>query len=505
MNIIFKSCFTLLIVSSILEFAIYPSLDAIFCICLCFLGVWILKTFHLTVENLLYYPVSTVAIAMYVFFFLVLPMSATLLEKKPVIYNLHSPIETFSNIVLLESVLIASQKTYKNIFGKKNIIRKYLLKTPAYSMLTSSELWFLIIVSAILYIYVMMSMGLYSEEGENIGRKLPPVLYVLNLLLGGYHALIFLFLYRDLGIIKNGDYKIRYIPIILLAILLFFVGIATNMRTAAIQTISVAFFLFVYYWFYFVRRGFFNYKKVVLGAFVLWFFMVPFMNISRAMVEIRGQRNGLSGTELLELTFSNLSNQKIEKSVAKVKNDTYSEEYLSNDILQRFCSVKILDETLYRAHEVGYANPAMNEHLENTLESYIPGFLRSMLKIKETERDASLTDRLAYEANSAFLGGVKIGTLQGLGLALYGWFYIPIIFFLYIIIFYILDSTVYYEKGKMRFSWIFLSNVVAYCYWFSDRHYYVWEYRFLMRGFIEAVVFTCITLYIVKRIPFLKH
>lgn len=502
----FKIVCQVLVVSSLLEIVFFFSVEAVFCIAVSLVGIYILKIGLLRAEMLLYYPVSTVAVLMYVISFLVLPYPATLLEFKPVIYNLHNPYETFLNILLLECLLMASQSVYIKIVGKRNSLRNLLLKTPVYASLTSSELWFLIVMSVSFYVYVMMSMGLYTEDGENIGRNLPPVLYMVNLLVSGFHSLVFLFLFRKLGIIKNESYKIHRVPIVIVAVLLFFVGIATNMRTAAIEVVSVGVFLFVYYWLIHLSKDFFSAKKILFAIGVIWFFFGPFMDISKTMVLIRNDRYGLSGADVLEMTFSGLKDVDDNEDNAQVADYEYSEKYLSNDILQRFCSVKILDETLYRAHQAGYGNENMLGHLEHSVADFCPRFLKPVLRVPLAEVNGSLTDRLAVEAGSAYaVGGIKIGTLQGLGLALYGWWWVPIVFLLYIPIFYLMDSLAGLYKGRMRYSWAFLMNVVAFCYWFSDRHYYVWEYRFLLRGYVEMIIFSCITIWIVKRLPILKH
>lgn len=503
---IFNILYSVLILCSFIEICLFPSVDAIICIIISILGLSIIKFFHFSINNLLYYPVSTIAITLYVLFFLVLPMPATLLETKPLIYNLHNPVETFSNIFLLECVLVLTHNIYKNIFGKRNLIRNILIKLPVYYKLTSSELWFLIIISSCIHIYIIMSQGLYLSESENVYSNLPLWLYLLNLLYGGFHPLIFLFLFRKFSIIKNENYKIYYIPILLISTLLFLVGIATNMRTAAIQTLSVAFFLFIYYWIYYLSKKSLDKKIIFFCIFLIWFFSGPFINISRAMVDVRSERSGLNGFEMLKKTFTSTSNIKLEKNKNKKVSNFYSEDYLDNDILQRFCSVKIHDETIYRAHQLGFADKRMQEHLKNTIKSYIPGNIQNKLGIKVTAFEGSLTDKLAYLSHStSMLGGVKIGTLQGLGLAIYGWWYIPIIIGIYIIIFYLMDSLLYYHQGEMRFSWIFLCYCVTFCYWFSDRHYYVWEYRFLMRGFLEMVLFTNIAIFLIKKLPFIKH
>lgn len=503
---IFKTINLILLFSSIIEICFFPSIYNVYFIINSIICVSILRKFHLTTYKLLYYPVSTIAIFMYILFFAVLPLPATLLELKPVSYNLHNPIETFSNVLLLECILILTQNIYIKIFGKRNIVRNLLLKTSAFSKLSFSELWFLIIISVALHVYIIMSRGLYVNDDSNVYSTLPSYLYILNLLIGGFTPMIFLFLFRKFNVIKNESYKIYYIPIIMIAVLLFFVGIATNMRTSAIQTVSVAFFLFIYYWIFFLSKKSFNKKFIFIGCVVAYFFLGPFMNISKAMVNVRNERTGLSGTEVLEMTFSNMNKNDTNIDETKVYSYLYSEEYLSNDILQRFCSIKILDETLYRAKQLGYSNSKMIKHLDDTILSFIPGFIKDILNLKVNKIDATLTDRLAYESRSTSqLGGAKIGTLQGLGLALYGWWYIPIIMLVYIIIFYLMDSLLYFNNGRMSFSWIFLCNCVTFCYWFSDRHYYTWEYRFLMRSFIEMVIFTTLTIYIIKKLPFLKH
>lgn len=501
---LFRCMLLILLVSSILEIIFFPSIKTLFCILSCFIGVLIQKSVF-KVNSLIFYPVSTIAILMYVLFFIILPMPATLIEFKPVTYNLHNPYETYLNILILESLLLITHNVYIHLSGRNNPIRDILFRLPCYKKLTSSELWCLIIFSFILYVYIILEIGLYDENSENTNRHLPTFLYVLNLLIGGFYVIILIFYFRKLDVIKNKNYRINNILIIFISAIAFIVGVATNMRTAAISVVSVGVFIYIYYWIFYLNKNIIKPKYIIICVLAIWFFFGPFMALSRSMVLVRHQRAGMNGKEMLEMTFSGLSEKS--KNISKETPSTfYSEEYLSNDILNRFCSIKILDENLYRAHDSGYGNINMQEHFVNTLYSYIPGFIKKSLNLNLKEVNGSLTDVLAYEAKSSpYIGGVKIGTLQGLGLSLFGWWYIPLVFLFYIPIFYLMDTLICYKNGKMNFSWIFLCGVVSFAYWFSDRHYYVWECRFLMRGYIEMVFFSNITIFLIKRLPFIKH
>lgn len=186
----------------------------------------------------------------------------------------------------------------------------------------------------------------------------------------------------------------------------------------------------------------------------------------------------------------------------------WSEDYLSNSILNRFCSLKILDESLFHADRGGCSNPIMRKTLYDEVIDVLPGSVKDMLgiKIDKNLRKYSLTDKLySLSVPGVPLGGVKIGTLQGLGMSLWGWGYILVLIPLYLVLFYLLDATVLFFENRMYFSMFFIFNATTFVYWFSDRHYYLWESKWIFRFYWESLFFFFVFMLIIKRLPFIKH
>lgn len=508
LNIIYASIIRFIIIISCIEISLFPSLNTLYAIIISIIGIKICKRFISTTYNLLYYPISTLTIIFYNLFFFIMPIPATLLEFKPVTYNLHSTLNTYTHLLLLLIVLIIIHLLYKHLSQKRNFIRSILFKTPFFSQFTSSEIWCLITFSSIFYIYLIFNHGLYNEDNTNTISTLPTSLYIINLLVSGYHSTLYIFLFRRFNIIKN-NYKTRIKVIIMLTLILFITGIITNMRTAAVLTLANAFFMFIIYILYFTPplKRLFKPKIIIPLLLLILFLTGPFLEISKAMIIVRGERSGASGIEMLHKTIEALNKTKKEENTRTLSNNSiiWDETYLSNSLLNRFCSIKILDETLYHAQRIGYNNSTMKKILWSKLIETMPQFIKSQIGF--TPQKGTLTDnlyRLSINSSTDF-GGARIGTLQGLGMAIFGYWYLVILIPIFIIIFYLLDSTVVYRKNHMIFSLWFFANILNICYYFSDRHYYQYEFRYITRTFIESIVFNIMTIILVKRIPFIKH
>lgn len=490
-----------------LELLIFHNIDTFIALLFSVIGLIICGVTIFNTKNLLYYPVSTIAVIMYPFFFLFLPPIATLLEFKPVVYNLHSPFNTYLQIVLLESLLIFIHGLYKKL-SRTFRLKKLLEKCGVYTQLTHQELWFTILLSTVCFVLSIMLYGLYNDEGENVRSELPLWMQIVQFVFGSSYSLVLIFYMRNFNVIK-GTYKTLHLLIWFIVALVMVVGISTNMRTASIMCFSTGLFMFIVYNFYYPidLRKFFTPKRIILYSLAVYFFTGPFMDISRAMLLTRGSRYGLSGVEVLEMTLSNMGKNTKEEKEYKSTSRSWDEEYLSNHILNRFCSVKIHDETIYHAQQLGYSNAQMRECLEDKLLDDLPGVIKQKLGFTKNEdiRKYSLTDKLGSLSIGAPLGGVKIGSLQGLGLALWGWWYLIVLIPIYVILFYLLDSLVYYKNNTIKFSYLFLFNVGTFVYWFSDRHYYQWEFRWIFRTYWESLIFFLVFLFVIKRIPFLKH
>lgn len=493
------------------ESAVFPEWNTIIALVFSSVGLWLCGKCVFTEKNLLKYPVSTIAIVMYPFFFMFLPPIATMLELKPVTYNLHSTLETYFQMLVLFSTLIVIHSLYRR-FCIGIWHKKILVRLGYFRKLSTQELWVTIIISLVVYVYSIYSYGLYDENMENTRAEMPIWIQAVSFVFGSAYSIVFVFYMKRMEIIR-GNNKVHSVLVCIVVVITLITGIATNMRTASIVCFSTGMFIFIVYDLYYPVdfQKFFSLKKILLGTMAVWFFTGPFMDISNAMLLSRGDRYGKSGMEVLEMTLSHMGEAKKERSDSKdisSRKIYWDEEYLDNHILNRFCSIKILDESLFHAHRCGYSNPIMRETLLLKICDDLPGPVKDMfgVYIPNNIRSYSLTDKMyTLSVSGAPLGGVKIGTLQGLGLALWGWWYILILAPVYFILFFLLDSAIFIYKGELKISYWFLFNVVALVYWFSDRHYYQWEFRWIMRTFWESTFFFLIYIKLIKNMPFIKH
>lgn len=482
-----KAIMRIWIFSVIVELAVFPSIATLYALSLSTIGLFVCGSIVFNTHCLLNYSVSSITILMYTVFFMFLPTIATLLEFKPLIFNLRDPFQTFSQLLILQSLLMFIHSLYRKL-SSRNVLRKFLYKVGCFTKLSYQEMWASIIISLVCYIYVIFAYGQYNDDGDSISSDLPFWVRILGFIMGSAYSVVFVFYMKKFDIIKN-----RYIAnnrlVALVVFVVFIIGIATNMRTAAILCFSSGLFLLVVYDLFYPLnlKQIFTFKNVLIYGLIIYFFTGPFMDISKAMLLSRGDRSGKNGLEVLTETMSNM-NQKVETEEDYSNKDAsdWDEDYLSNHILNRFCSVKILDESLFYAEQSGYSNPLMRDALFDKVVDGFPGFVKNALGVKNDEslRRYSLTDKLySLAVPGAGLGGVKIGTLQGLGMSLWGWWYLLVLIPVYLILFYLLDATVYFYKGRMNFSVFFILNVSTFVYWFSDRHYYQWEFRWILRSF----------------------
>jgi hypothetical protein len=296
---------------------------------------------------------------------------------------------------------------------------------------------------------------------------------------------------------------------------IFVIGIGTNMRTAAITVFANAAFSMVLYFLFFSeqREAFFRTRYVVPLCVLFIFFAGPFQSISESMVSVRDNRSGKNAIEIIEMTMNNTGQQEDETTELVTKEYSsmeWDERYLSSDLFNRFCSLKILDETLFHASRLNSSDrQKMRYSLYEKVLDQLPGVIKRKIGMRVTydERQYSLSDLLYYLSmdGRTYLGGIKIGSLQGLGLALFGYWFPLVLIPLYLIVFYLMDSILLFRNGRIIFPLFFFAGMMDYLALFSDRHFYLFETRFIFRGFWETVIVYIITINIIKRLPFLKH
>lgn len=502
------------LVLSVIELIAFPGFDVAFGILVSFIGIAISRQVLCHSQKLLYYPVSTLALLFYAIFFELLPLPATLLELKPLTYNMRNPYYTFSFLLFTQCILLLIHTFYVRLTRCRNVVRETLNKLGFFTPFSSQEIWFLILGSFIWYVYIMVTRGLYTDDNMNVNSQFSVIEWAINLFFSKYYLILFIFYFHNFNNIK-GKYGLYHWLIILLAAAVFIIGIGTNMRTSAISVFANGVFCLVIYLIFYpeLMRRIVQTKYVILASVAFLFFIGPFQRLSEAMVAVRYERSGKNAIELIEMT---LFNKKVpnyfESQISEQQTQTlrWDERYLDSDFLNRFCSLKILDETLYHALRLNSdQRQEMRISLYAKIVDQLPGVIKGKLGINSSsvERGYSLSDLMHYLSTEKryYLGGIKIGSIPGLGLALWGYWFPLLLIPVYFIMFYLLDSFIFVKGMKVVVPLFFFASVLDYVALFSDRHYYLYEARFILRGFWETVVVYLITIHIIRRLPFLKH
>ncbi len=502
----------LLIITSIINVIFFFSWANVFVISILLFG-WYISYNHIYNDyNLKYYPLSTFVLIGYTFFFVIMPIPATLLEFKPVIFNLKNPIETFIHITLMLLVLVMTHFCYKRISGRKNIIRLFLKKTVFYTDISSKEIW---ILSVFALGVIVINILIYGRFEENDNK---PILLQISSYFRMFVGLPILFLYPSYKLIKNSNKTKHYLIILFIAIILFVVGISSNFRTEALSFIVLIATSFLFAYLTNQIKIKIKAKYMFLLILSVWFFSGPFLDISLSMVIVRGERVGINGIELFEKTIDTYNDKNKLRVYKKALNydksligdNDWDETYLDNDILARFCSVKTIDETIYYAKQIGYANPDMQLEYGRQILAIFPPAITNVFGITSDERSEisrySMTDFLYAKAmnDPSGMGSAKIGSFPGIGLSIFGYGYLIMIIPIFYILFVFFDSTLLVKSGQFKLSiWAFL-NLFLIFYITSAGHNFQTDVKYIIRGFLESIFFYTLGVFLVKQIVKLK-
>ncbi len=500
----------LVILVAVLEVVFFFSPTMVTVVAMTLLNWWIAYNFVFTAKNLQLYPLSTFTLIGYCFFFIIMPAPATLMEFKSVIYNLKNPVETFAHISLLFVVLVLTHDLYKKIV-RKNPLRNAFKKMHFYNSFSKSEVWALSVFALFIVSINIMFYGRWLDEDVSVNK---PLLLELISPVTIFLYLPLLFLFPCYKLINNVN-KVKYVVLIcLFAIVLFVIGISSNVRTMALSflTLGLAAFLFAY------LSGLIKIKskpKIVIFIIIAaWFFTGPFMDLSLSMVIVRGEKTGVSGIELFNKTLEVYKDKPRLKAYKNLMSnerrmrlmDDWDETYIDNDILARFCSVKTIDETIYYANKIGFSNTQMREEYERQIYAIFPDVICNAFGMTTEERNDiksySLTDYLYTKAtgSTSGLGSFKIGSFQGLGLAIFGYAYLLVAIPIFFILFLFFESTVLITNDGVRLSvWTFL-NLFLIFYITVAGHNFQTDTKYIIRGFFESILFYYISLFIAKKI-----
>lgn len=388
----------------------------------------------------------------------ILPLIATMIEGHSIGYNFVVPLSTYSGETLL--YLISALAFYLSINSKSSLLflKRILFHCNFYEHVSNKILWILGFLGLIGQIYVTIN---HIEYGDVLGKTIvgftffqyAPILICFPILIGNNNT--------------NQIVELKKSSILYLVLLVIF-SFVRNSRGAMLEPIGT--FVLLLFLAYINSpkhlRQSINKGYIIVGVLVAFFIIPILSDISLAMLYNRQFRNDISRTELFIRTFDTfrdhrkmeeLRSLKEKKDIKVVKAEpsrTWSETYVNNFALNRYCNLKVADNTLYHAKKVGFANKQMFDDFWIEIAALLPTPILNYLSIEYDKNIRySRGDKLkALSFNRHPFVSYLVTSHLADGLVTFGYWYFPIEFLLFFVRFLFLDTFLFKYKGNINYS-----------------------------------------------------
>ena len=259
----------------------------------------------------------------------ILPLYATLLEGKPISYGFYNSTDTFTGesflyIISLFSFLLAVKRRHYNMK-----MHHLLNKIDYYDPVPDLALWILGLIGLFSLFFVLASR---VQIGDVFGK--------------------------------------------------FF---ATNSRFAVLIPFGTFVLLFILVYVVHPKRMAIISSKYIILSLLVLFFVFPFLSdISVAILAVRYYRAESGPIEMfkrtLDVYLDSDQMEKLYKEKEALSNrggdedykEEWTENYVNNFALNRYCNIRVTDATLYYKNQIGNANPKMLGFFKETVLKLLP-------------------------------------------------------------------------------------------------------------------------------------
>jgi hypothetical protein len=514
----------IILIAAVAQCLFFFSLENLFAITVAICAWRLVDNVLLTRDNFTRYAFSSVIILGYSLTQYCLPLVFTLLEGKPLVFNLKFPYSVFTHSILALIIFLSTHHLYKmwreglgsGLYYKMNwfLKRNYFFTPP-----TDFQIWLIGFFGLAGMIATFISVNHYDGTSEERGV----VAKILQGLVPYAYAPFFILL-KPLFVPGQALFSKRpTFKVLIFAMLLLLVGMGGNSRglfMTGITAVGIAYLIGL-------LLGKFDYKiinskNLTLALLGVWILTGPLSNLGTAMVMVRAQRNNLSSTELILKTLENFQNTraiKQYKSTSLAEVDDWDENYFDNIFLSRFCNLKYSDASLELAYKLGKQNDEMLQYSIDKFWAILPAPVLSFLHIevdKITVNASSYGDYLYYIAGgrSALggLGGFRTGHFAGMGMATFGWWYLLLLAVGVIPLFFLVDLFVlYYVEDGIPYTYLSLAGLIEITFFFTFfsvsnfSESIVNIYTFFLRGWGQMLLLYWVLLFATRKLSFLRR
>lgn len=424
----------------------------------------------------------------------ILPLIATLCEWKPISYQFEMPYATFfwETILYLISSLAFLLVVYRQGV-RPNKMQRVLVKLGFYRTLSDRSIWLLGFFGFGASLYLLAT-GSGAEIGDVSGKLLDGFRFLQYAPIVLFFPILYKPSYRGGLIVWNR-------AVLLYVLLLLLVSLATNSRHNLLIPVGTFVLLLLLSM---VKSGvairsFINVRLVVIGGIVALMLLPTLSDISTAMIATRSMRGEIGRKELFEETWRLVRNKSALRQIERAKEqvfgvsdyaDGWTEEYVDNFALNRYCNLRITDITLYHADRVGYGNAEMRKGFYDRVLALFPMPMLSFLGIEVDKVNIYSRGDLLYalSRDANLLVGLRVTSHVADGLATFDYGYFPLQFLLFYLQFLLVDCYAIPTKKGVHYSLLGLITIFSFLAMFRHANGLLGEVQYLVRGFIQPVI-----------------
>lgn len=406
---------------------------------------WLLVSrFVFTRYNIQHYPLATWSLSMLGFCYYFLPLIITLIELKPLSFNFQVPYLTYSNQIISITVIIASYRFAIHLYRPKCLLNRLWNKIGYMNVPSEKQIWILGLIGLFALLSIMSGMG-EEHEFQATGNFWGIVIDVLSKFSVAPICLYFKYLYGDNTPAKSRRFVKYYIVILMI------LGFVSTRRGLVLDPVAAIAFIYLFLLLYYNRRVF-TARNTIIVLVGIYMATGPLADMAMAM--ILNRHFGGNATQTAEAVWKLYNDKERLKTTYKYfmatldnggdNREGWSEYYVDNIFLDRFCNLRTIDGTLYNAQRAGFGCNEGMEYYKNFWINELPGFLTNAIGLKK-DFQGTATDHMVisnFRGDRYDLRGHKVGGETGIGLWMFGYWYYPIALVTYIVVFYFMCSFV---------------------------------------------------------------
>ena len=468
-----------------LQCILHPTLENIYACTSIGLGWCLINKKIATEINFIQYPLVTLILYSFALFYFYTAVPVTLFEGKPVTFNLERPFLTFTLQFVYLLLLIAAF----DFFVKTNffiVFQKIFNGIGLYYKLSTKEIWILAIVGLLSFLFSNGQTTIEAENRSSIDRLLEGFVFLTYL--------PFVFISVPYGWNQIDSEKKWKIFAFCYFIVLFIFAVMTNRRHAIFGYLIAPILLWIIK---VVRNGTLKTAKISflksIGLLLVIFLVFgPLTDFCLAMSVLRAKTSEIGGMQLLLETYETYKDKSLlEQQYRFFSGDQidfnsigYTEYYVDNILLNRFCNMKPIDNSVKYMTKVDWfvGDSYMKEKLKDNIIYLVPTpiikfFDANYNKFKDARR--GFHDYLINRATNTEGGGYRVGGDIGIGFATMGILFIPFVVIFYAFVFSVVQSFCEYKTSFL--SAFAISQVFEIFYLLQSNHGFVDEFSLLFR------------------------